>query len=208
MMKMDMCGAASVIGVFDAVSKLKLKVNLVGLTPLVENMPSGNAIKPGDIIKSYDGKTIEVGNTDAEGRLILADALSYATKFKPKYVIDMATLTGATIIALGHLAIATVGNNTKLTNKIIEAGNETFERVWELPLWDEYADVSNTGPAKQAGTIMGGAFLKRFIGDYPWSHLDIAGTAVNNAPSEYIPKYATGVGVRLIMQFIQNEIKK
>ena len=215
-MKMDMCGAAAVIGVFNAVSKLKLKVNLVGLTPLVENMPSGQAIKPGDIIKSYDGKTIEIGNTDAEGRLILADALSYAAKFKPKYVIDMATLTGASIIALGHLAIATVGNNPELTNKVIEAGNEVFERVWELPLWDEYikmmdsdtADVSNTGPARQAGTILGGAFLKRFIGDYPWSHLDIAGTAINNTPSEYIPKHATGVGVRLITQFILNELKK
>ena len=216
MMKMDMCGAAAVIGAFDAISRLKLKVNVVGLIPLVENMPGGDALKPGDIIKSYSGKTVEVRNTDAEGRLILADALTYASEFHPKYVVDIATLTGAAIVSLGYLAIATVGNNPELTNKIIESGNQTHERVWELPLWDEYvqlmdsenADVSNTGPSKQAGTILGGAFLKRFIGDYPWSHLDIAGTAISNSVKEYIPKHATGVGVRLLTQLVMNEIQK
>ena len=216
MMKMDMCGAAAVIGAFDAISRLKLKVNVVGLIPLVENMPGGDALKPGDIIKSYSGKTVEVRNTDAEGRLILADALTYASEFHPKYVVDIATLTGAAIISLGHLAIATVGNNPELTNKIIGSGIQTHERVWELPLWDEYiqlmdsenADVSNTGPSRQAGTILGGAFLKRFIGDYPWSHLDIAGTAISNSVKEYIPKHATGVGVRLLTQLVMNEIQK
>lgn len=215
-MKMDMCGAGAVIGAFDAISRLKLKVNIVGLIPLVENMPSGDALKPGDIIKSYSGKTVEVRNTDAEGRLILADALAYASKFHPKYVVDIATLTGAAIISLGHLAIATVGNNPELTKKIIKSGNQTHERVWELPLWEEYvqlmdseiADVSNTGPSKQAGTILGGAFLKRFIGAYPWAHLDIAGTAISNSVKEYVPKHATGVGVRLFTQLVMNEIQE
>jgi leucyl aminopeptidase len=216
MMKMDMSGAAAVIGAFDAVSQMKLKVNLVGLLPLVENMPSGEAVKPGDIVRSYSGKTVEIRNTDAEGRLILSDALAYASKFDPKYVVDIATLTGASIIALGHFAIATVGNDPELTKKLIESGNQTHERIWELPLWDEYiklmdsenADVNNTGPSKQAGSILGGAFLKRFIGDYSWSHLDIAGTAISNSVKEYIPKYATGVGVRLLTRFILNEIRK
>ena len=130
--------------------------------------------------------------------------------------MDIATLTGAAIVSLGYLAIATVGNNPKLTKKIIESGVQTHERVWELPLWDEYvqlmdsenADVSNTGPSKQAGTILGGAFLKRFIGNYPWSHLDIAGTAISGSVKDYIPKYATGVGVRLLTQLVMNEIRK
>ena len=213
-MKMDMCGSAAVIGIFEAVTQLKLKVNLVGLIPSVENMPGGNAIKPGDIIKTYSGKTVEVGNTDAEGRVILADAISYATEFKPKCIIDLATLTGATVVALGHFVTTAMSNNAELTKDILDAGQATFERVWELPTWDEYdklidtdqADMSNMGtPARTAGTIVGGMFLKRFVNGYPWIHLDIAGTAMSNSASEYTPKYATGVGVRLVTHYLRKK---
>ncbi|MBX7046900.1 MAG: leucyl aminopeptidase [Ignavibacteria bacterium] len=211
-MKMDMCGAAAVVGVFEAVTQLKLKVNLVGLIPSVENMPGGNAIKPGDIIKSYSGKTIEVGNTDAEGRVILADAITYGSRMKPNCIIDLATLTGATVVALGHFVTTAMTNNSDLKNEIIESGQATYERVWELPTWMEYdklidcdnADVSNMGnPARTAGTIVGGMFLKRFVENCPWVHLDIAGTAMSNSTGDYIPKYATGVGVRLITHFLR-----
>jgi leucyl aminopeptidase len=213
-MKMDMCGAAAVVGLFEAVSQLKLKVNLVGLIPSVENMPGGNAIKPGDIVTSYSGKTIEVGNTDAEGRVILADALTYASEMKPKYIIDLATLTGATVIALGHFVTTAMSNNAELTQGILDAGQATYERVWELPTWDEYdklidcdnADVSNMGnPARTAGTIVGGMFLKRFVNGYPWIHLDIAGTAMSNSATDYVPKYATGVGVRMLTYFLRQK---
>jgi leucyl aminopeptidase len=170
-MKMDMGGAAAVVGTFEAAAKLKLKTNLIGLIPAVENMPSGHAFKPGDVIKSYSGKTIEVDNTDAEGRLILADALEYAANYKPKAVIDVCTLTGAAVVCFGHLLAGLMGNDKDLKAKISESGEKTYERVWELPLYDEYdklmkseiADIKNTGPARQAGTIMGGIFLKNLL---------------------------------------------
>ena len=212
-MKMDMCGAAAVVGAFEAVSKLHYKLNLIGLIPLVENMPSGTAMKPGDIITSYSGITIEVDNTDAEGRLILADALGYAANYKPKAVIDIATLTGAAVITFGHLLAGVMGTDKALIEKIFEAGECTYERVWELPLYKEYdkltkseiADIKNIGPARQAGTIMGGAFLKKFVGDkFPWAHIDIAGTAIITSDQpEYISKYATGFGVRLFVEFLK-----
>lgn len=213
-MKMDMCGAAAVVGAFEAVSRLNLKINLIGLIPLVENLPSGTAMKPGDIITSYSGITIEVDNTDAEGRLILADALGYAVNYKPKSVIDIATLTGAAVITFGHLVAGIMGTDRSLLNKIFEAGERTYERVWELPLYKEYdklmkseiADIKNIGPQRQAGTIIGGIFLKKFVGDkFPWVHIDIAGTAmVSTEQSEYTTKDATGFGVRLFVDFLNN----
>lgn len=213
-MKADMCGAAAVVGAFEAVAKLKLKINLIGLIPLVENLPSGTAMKPGDVIKSYSGKTIEVANTDAEGRLILADALDYAANYKPKAVVDIATLTGAAVVTFGHLLAGIMGTDPSLIKKLFNAGEKTNERVWELPLYDEYdklmnsdfADIKNIGPARAAGTILGGTFLKKFAGNkYPWAHIDIAGTAFDNPePAEYSTKQATGFGVRLFVEFLKS----
>ncbi len=213
-MKMDMCGSAAVVGAFEAVSRLKLKLNLIGLIPVVENMPSGKAIKPGDVIKSYSGITIEVANTDAEGRLILADALDYAANYKPKAVIDVATLTGAAVITFGHMVAGVMGTDSTLIRKMFNAGEKTHERVWELPLYEEYeklmksevADIKNIGAPRQAGTIMGGIFLKKFVSNkYPWAHLDIAGTAmVSTEITEYTPKEATGFGVRLFVEMLRN----
>jgi leucyl aminopeptidase len=218
-MKMDMSGAAAVVGAFEAVARLKYKINLIGLIPAVENMPDGNSYKPGDVIKSYSGTTIEVDNTDAEGRLILADALEYAANYKPRAVIDISTLTGAAIICFGHLLGALMGNNTELINRLIESGENTGERLWQLPLYEEYdklmkseiADIKNTGSGRQAGTIMGGIFLKKFVGDkYHWAHLDIASVAFS--PAELAKEYqtqqgATGFGVRLFVELIKNYIK-
>ncbi len=214
LMKIDMGGAAAVTGIFDAVASLKLPINIVGLIPSVENMPDGDAYKPGDIVRSYKGLTIEVGNTDAEGRIILADALTYAEEFQPRAVIDLATLTGATVIALGTFVSSAMTNSPELIRDMYKAGMETYERVWELPLFDEYdkfmdsdvADVSNMSSARAAGTITAGMFLKRFIGDYPWIHLDIAGTGISTSATEYIPKHSTGVGVRLVTRFLMNSL--
>lgn len=212
-MKMDMCGASAVVGTFEVIARLKPKLNLIGLIPSVENMPGGNAYKPGDIIKSYGGTTIEVLNTDAEGRLILADALEYAANYKPKAVIDLATLTGAALICFGHQCAGIMGNNKDLVKKLFDAGEKTYERLWELPLYDEYdalmksefADIKNIGPSRLAGTIMGGIFLKKFVkNSYPWVHLDIAGTAFVSEASEYISSYATGFGVRLLVDYLKN----
>jgi leucyl aminopeptidase len=209
-MKMDMSGAAAVIGTFEGVARLKLPVHLVGLIPAVENMPGGGSIRPGDILRHYDGKTSEVDNTDAEGRLILADALGYANTFHPAAVIDLATLTGACVVALGHHATGMMGNDTDLMAKLKTAGEKTYERVWELPLFDEYekliksdiADVKNTG-GRWAGAITAGWFLKNHIGDYKWVHLDIAGTAILEENMDYTPKGGSGVGVRLLTEFLQ-----
>jgi leucyl aminopeptidase len=209
-MKMDMSGAAAVIGTFDAVARLKLPVHIVGLIPAVENLPSGSAIRPGDILRHYNGKTSEVDNTDAEGRLILADALGYAETFKPLAVIDLATLTGAVVVALGHHATGMMGNDPSLMKQLKSAGEATYERVWELPLFEEYekqiksdiADVKNTG-GRWAGSITGGLFLKRFIGNYKWVHLDIAGTAMLEENGDYAFKGASGVGVRLLTEFLK-----
>jgi len=211
-MKYDKSGAAAVIAVLQVAAQLRLPLNIVGITPIVENLPSGSAYKPGDILRMYGGKSVEVISTDAEGRLILADALAYASSYSPQAVIDIATLTGAVVIALGNLASGLLGNNEELNRRIKEAGEVTGERVWELPLWSEYqeqlksevADIKNVG-GRPAGTITGASFLSSFV-DYPWAHLDIAGTAYtqNGMPERpYIPKGATGVGVRLLTEVLR-----
>ena len=215
-MKFDMCGSATVMGVMKAVSILQPKINIVFAIGSTENMPGGDAQRPGDIVTAHNGKTIEVLNTDAEGRLVLADVLSYINKnYKPKTMIDFATLTGAVIVALGHRATGLMGNNSNLISSIKKSSKETGEKVWELPLWDEYtddikskyADIKNIGSGG-AGTITAGAFLKEFVGDTPWCHLDIAGTAWGVKASGYNPDFgATGVAVRLIYDFIEKEIK-
>lgn len=209
-MKMDMSGAAAVIGTFEAVSRLRLPVHIIGLIPAVENMPSGASIRPGDILRHYNGKTSEVDNTDAEGRLILADALAYAGQFKPAAVIDLATLTGAVVVALGHYATGMMGNDRSLLEQLRLAGEATYERMWELPMFDEYeklvksdiADVKNVG-GRWAGAITGAVFLKKFIGSYRWAHLDIAGTAMLEEQGSYTTKGASGVGVRLLTEFLR-----
>ncbi len=211
-MKMDMGGAAAVIGTMMAAARMKLPVNLVGIVPAVENMPSGTAIRPGDILTSLSGKTIEVLNTDAEGRLILADALTYVAKYEPRVVIDLATLTGACIIALGNQAAAVLGNDDNLIEQLLSAGQHSGERLWQLPLWEDYstqiksdfADVKNTG-GRPAGTITAAAFLQEFASDYTWAHLDIAGMAWEDKGKPGQPKGGTGFGVRLLIDYLQKE---
>ena len=208
-MKFDMSGAAAVLGTFDALGRLKPKLNVVGLIPSTENLPSGTAVKPGDVIKSHLGKTIEIINTDAEGRLILCDALSYARRFKPAAVLDAATLTGAVVVALGHHAIGIMGNDEAMLAEVRDAGERAGERCWPLPLWDEYrdlvkseiADVKNSG-GRSAGTIAGGWFLREFVEGFPWVHLDIAGTAYMDSESAIQGKGPTAVGVRLFSEFL------
>ncbi|MBI1805137.1 MAG: leucyl aminopeptidase [Ignavibacteriae bacterium] len=210
-MKMDMSGAAAVIGTMEAATRLNLPVHLVGLIPSTENLLGGMAMKPGDIITHYGGKTSEVDNTDAEGRLVLADALAYAAQYKPTAVIDLATLTGACVVALGNHATGMMGNDDDLMAQLKRAGEATYERVWQLPLFEEYekqiksdvADVKNVG-GRWAGAITAGLFLKKFIGDYKWVHLDIAGTAILEESLPYIPKGGSGVGVRLLIEFLRN----
>ena len=210
-MKMDMSGAAAVIGTLEAASRLKLPVHLVGLVPATENLLGGSAMKPGDIITHYGGKTSEVDNTDAEGRLILADALAYASTYKPKAVIDLATLTGACVVALGQHATGMMGNDDGLMSGLKVAGEKTYERVWQLPLFEEYekqiksdvADVKNVG-GRWAGAITAALFLKKFIGDYKWVHLDIAGPAILEENLPYAPRGASGVGVRLLIEFLKH----
>ncbi len=209
-MKMDMAGGAAVLGTMLSAALLKLPVNLVGVVPAVENLPSGSAIRPGDVLTSLSGKTIEVLNTDAEGRLILADALTYVKRFNPRVVIDLATLTGACVIALGHHATGVLGNHEGLIRQLIKAGEHCGERLWQLPIWEEYgqqikseiADVKNTG-GRPAGTITAAAFLQKFAGDYTWAHLDIAGTAWEEKGRPYVPKGGTGVGVRLLIEYLR-----
>lgn len=209
-MKMDMAGGAAVLGTIYAAALLKLPVNLVGVVPAVENLPSGSAIRPGDILTSLSGRTIEVLNTDAEGRLILADALTYVRRFEPRVVIDLATLTGACIIALGHHASAVLGNHDGLVRQLIKAGEASGERLWQLPLWGDYAaqlksevaDVKNIG-GRPAGTITAAAFLEKFADDLTWAHLDIAGTAWEDKGRPGVPKGGTGVGVRLLIEYLR-----
>lgn len=215
-MKFDMCGAAAVIGAMKVIANLKLPIKVVGITPVCENMPGGKAQRPGDIITISNGKTVEVLNTDAEGRLVLADALSYAAKYKPKVLIDIATLTGACSVTFADLAIGLMGTDTDLLNRIKKAGEYTGERCWELPLWDEYfdlikatyADIQNISK-KYAGTITAGMFLKEFADHTKsWAHLDIAGTAWNEGgPKVLSPIGATGVGVRLFVRLIKDYLK-
>ncbi|MCD4814588.1 leucyl aminopeptidase [bacterium] len=209
-MRYDMSGAATVLGIFQAAAELKLPVNLLGVIPAAENMPSGTAVRPGDIVKSLSGKTIEILNTDAEGRVILADALTYAKRYNPETIIDFATLTGAVIVALGHVASGLVTNNERLAKALEKASVKSGEKLWQLPLWDEYkdliksenADIANMGNKSGAGTIVGAAFLEAFVGTTPWAHLDIAGTAWG-VGGPVFGKGATGVGVRLILDWLQ-----
>ncbi len=204
-MKYDMCGAATVLGTFTAVAEMQLPINLVGLIPATENLPDGIATKPGDIVTSMSGQTIEILNTDAEGRLILCDALSYAEKYNPDVVIDIATLTGACIVALGRNPSAVLGNHSPLINDLIHAGKTIEDKVWELPLWDEYqdqlksnfADMANIG-GPDGGTITAACFLSRFTKKYKWAHLDIAGTAWVTGDN----KGATGRPIPLLTQYI------
>ena len=212
-MKYDMCGSATVLGVFKAIAALRPKINLVGIVPSTENLVGAKAYKPGDILTAYNGKTIEVLNTDAEGRLILADGLSYASKhYEPEFILDFATLTGAVLVALGHIATGIMGTDGDLINRVKRSSENVGERVWEFPLWPEYckqirsdiADVKNIGAPRQAGTIAGGAFLKEFVGEnIPWVHFDIAGTAWGVKPDSCNPKgSATGVGIRLVLDLL------
>lgn len=210
-MKFDMCGGASVLGSVKAAAELKLPINIVGIVPSSENLPDGDANKPGDIVTSMSGQTVEVLNTDAEGRLILSDALTYAEKFKPAVVIDIATLTGACVIALGAHASGLLANNDSLAREILNAGKYTHDRAWQLPLWDEYqkqldsnfADMANIG-GREAGTITGACFLSRYAKNFKWAHLDIAGTAWKTGKE----KGATGRPVPLLVQYLINRAHK
>src|SRR5690606_7114429 len=194
---------------FEMLGILKPEVHVVGLIPSAENMPSGTAFKPGDVVGSHFGRTIEVVNTDAEGRLLLADALSYARRFEPACVIDAATLTGAVVIALGNTAIGVMGTDDALIEEIRAAGERAGERAWPLPLWDEYrdliksdiADLKNSG-GRAAGTITAAWFLREFVDGFPWAHLDIAGTAYSDREDPTRVKGPTGIGVRLFSEFV------
>src|SRR5690625_3087879 len=207
-MKYDMCGAASVFGTFQAVAELELPINLVGIVPACENMPDGAANKPGDIVTSMSGQTIEILNTDAEGRLVLCDALTYSTRFKPKAIIDVATLTGACVIALGTHASGLYSNRDDLADALLEAGEQTHDRAWRMPLWDEYqkqldsnfADMANIG-GREAGSVTAACFLAKFTENFPWAHLDIAGTAWRTGTN----KGATGRPVPLLVQYLLNQ---
>jgi leucyl aminopeptidase len=210
-MKFDMCGAAAVLGTLSAVAELALPLNVVGVIPATENMPGGSATKPGDIFTSLSGQTIEVLNTDAEGRLILCDALTYCERFKPDIVIDIATLTGACVIALGKHATGLLSNYNGLAKDLLNAGDTIGDRAWQLPLWEEYqeqlrspfADVANIG-GRDAGTITAACFLSRFAGKFGWAHLDIAGTAWKTGKN----KGATGRPVSLLMQYLIDSCKR
>ena len=210
-MKSDMGGAAAVLATMQVVSKLELPLYLVGIVPCTENLPSGKAYKPGDVITSLSGQTIEIISTDAEGRLILADGLTFARRFKPDAIIDLATLTGSCVVALGDRVCGMIGNNERLMVRVRRAAEATGENVWEFPLWEQYqeqiksdcADIKNVGP-RAAGTITAAAFLSRFVRKTPWVHLDIAGPVWTEKSLPYIPKGATGVGVRLLVELLRN----
>ena len=210
-MKYDMCGAASVLGTFKAIGELGLPINAVGIIPTCENMPSGNAIKPGDILTSMSGQTIEVLNTDAEGRLILCDALTYAERFEPSAVVDIATLTGACVIALGHYPSGLFSNQDALAKELLEAGERAHDRAWHMPMWDDYqhlldsnfADMANIG-GRAGGSITAACFLSRYTKKYHWAHLDIAGTAWKSGKE----KGGTGRPVPLLTTFLMNRAAK
>lgn len=214
-MKADMTGGAEVLATIRAASRLKLPINAIGLLPVTENMPGGRATKPGDILTMLSGKTVEVQNTDAEGRLILADGLAYASRLKPACVIDIATLTGAAAVALGQFAIGMLGNDDTMKADLKKAGDHAGERVWEMPLWDEYfeqlksdvADMRNIG-GRGGGMITAAIFLSKFVGDHPWVHLDIASTDWGTTERPYIPKGPTGIGTRLLIQYLLNHANR
>jgi len=204
-MKFDMCGAASVFGVLRAVAELKAKVNVIGLVAACENMPSGRATKPGDVVTSMSGQTIEILNTDAEGRLILCDALTYAERYEPEAVVDIATLTGAIVVSLGHVAAGMFSNNDTLARNLLAAGDEAYDRAWQMPLWDDYqeaiesnfADFANVG-GRAGGSITAACFLSRFAKKFDWAHLDIAGVAWKEGKA----KGATGRPVPLLTTWL------
>lgn len=211
-MKADMTGGAEVLATIRAASRMRLPLHVIGLLPATENMPGGAAIKPGDILTTLSGQTVEVQNTDAEGRLILADGLNYATRYKPSAIVDVATLTGACMVALGQFAVGMLGNDDGLKHRIEQAGLTAGERVWEMPLWEEYfeqlrsdvADMRNIG-GRGGGMITAAVFLSKFVGDCPWVHLDIASTDWSERERAYISKGPTGIGTRLLIQFLINE---
>lgn len=211
-MKYDMAGGAAVLGVMKAVISMKLPLDIVAILPATENLPGGSATRPGDVVRTIGGKTVEILNTDAEGRLTLADALGYAKKFhKPRAIIDIATLTGACAIALGGEAMGLMGNDESLQATLEAASASTGERAWRMPLYDEHdeliksdiADLKNVGAGRMGGALTAGRFLQAFAGDTPWAHLDIAGTAWTDTPRPYVPKGATAIGVRLLYDALQ-----
>ena len=210
-MKYDMCGAASVLGTFKAIAAMDLALNVIGVIPTCENMPDGRAVRPGDVLTSMSGLTIEVLNTDAEGRLILCDALTYAERFEPSAVIDIATLTGACVIALGHHASGLFSNNDALASELLQAGETALDRAWHMPMWDDYqplldsnfADMANIG-GRAAGSITAACFLSRFAKKYDWAHLDIAGTAWKSGKE----KGGTGRPVPLLTEFLVSRANK
>jgi leucyl aminopeptidase len=207
-MKFDMCGAAGVLGAMEAIARLKLEVNVVGVVGATTNMPSGEAYRPGDVITAMSGKTIEIINTDAEGRLVLADLLTYVKRFKPAVVLDAATLTGACVVALGHVATGVLGNNQAVIDEVLGAARRASEPGWQLPLWDEYkeliksdvADMKNSG-GRGAGTITAALLLAEFADSYEWAHLDIAGTAYSESDLVILPKGPTGTPVGTFVEF-------
>jgi leucyl aminopeptidase len=209
-MKYDMAGGAAVLGAVRALSKVGVPRRVVALVPAAENLPSGSAVKPGDVIRGLSGRSIEVVNTDAEGRLILSDALAYANRLSPAAVVDIATLTGGCVVALGKHASGLMGNDDALAGKLIAAGERSGERAWRLPLWPEYrrqidseiADIKNSG-GREASPITAGVFLQEFVDEVPWAHLDIAGTAWAEKESGWQPKGATGFGVRLLVEWVR-----
>jgi leucyl aminopeptidase len=210
-MKYDMCGAASVLGTFKAIAEMGLNLNVIGIIPACENMPDGNAIRPGDVLTSMSGQTIEILNTDAEGRLILCDALTYAEKFEPAAVVDIATLTGACVIALGHHASAVFSNQDVLSKELISSGEDALDRAWPMPMWDDYqpqldsnfADMANIG-GRAGGSITAACFLSRFTKKYDWAHLDVAGTAWKSGKE----KGSTGRPVPLLTEFLKKRANK
>src|SRR4030066_304613 len=210
-MKDDMSGAAAVLASLQAASRLQLPFHLVGVMPATENLPSGKAYKPGDLLKTLSGQTVEVISTDAEGRLILSDALTYSLRYQPKAIIDLATLTGACVIALGDYVTGLFGNDDALAKRIEEASKKAGEKGWRLPIWDEYSDYLKSDAAdfrnvgtRSAGAIIGGVFLSKFVEKVPWVHLDIAGPASIEKERPYVPRGGTGAGVRLLIQLLRD----
>ena len=213
-MKFDMCGAAGVLGAMEAIARMKLRVNVVGLVGSTTNMPSGTAMNPGDVVRASNGKTIEIVNTDAEGRLVLADVLSYARRFKPAAVVDAATLTGAVVVALGNTAMGVLGNDQGVIDDVLAANKRGGEPGWQLPMWPEYkdlfksdiADMKNAG-SRGAGAITAALFLAEFAQEYKWAHLDIAGTAYTEVDLVAIPRGPTGVPVRTFVEFVRGRAR-
>jgi leucyl aminopeptidase len=207
-MKMDMAGGAAVLGAMSAIGRLGVPLRVIGVVPATENMPGGEAIRPGDILRALDGTTIEVINTDAEGRLILADGIAYAQRYKPTSIVDLATLTGACLVALGGQVAGFMSNNADLADEVRGVAEAVGELAWELPVWDDVykkelkstvADMKNTG-GRFGGAITGAMFIKRFAKDVPWLHLDIAGPAMGGEEGPYMPKGGTGYGVRTLVE--------